>query len=238
LAIYAIGGLVSSAVGIGMQYSAQKKAAANEAAMANYNYAVQEQNIKQQQALAQHQADYQARTLEANAAMARQQADANASAYEMQADATLRQGMETASRTREDRLRHAAIVRARISKSGVAEVGSPVETLTFESGRAQMQIADEWAMANLERSRFLRAAEMERYGGSVDVANYGMQAAMSRSEGATAPIKSRMALREANYNRLAGLNMASGKRSAATAGLVSGFGTVLSQGYGVAKDFA
>jgi hypothetical protein len=71
---------------------------------------------------------------------------------------------------------------------------------------------------------------MERYGGEVGAANYSGNASLLRAEAGLAPIKARMDLRRARYEQSASLSTASGMKSAAMAGLVSGGGTLLSQG--------
>lgn len=219
------------AVGMGMQYSAQKNAADQSAAMAKYNYAIQAQNIRQQQALSQWSANAQAKQMQNNAAMAKQTADVNAKNIENSAQATLNQGIEGQRRTREDNLRMSAIQRARTAKSGVASAGTPVEVLAESARNMQLALNDDWYMTNTKRDAQLWDAKMERYGGEIGAANYSGQASLLKAEGALAPIKARMDLRRAKYDLQAGTNMASGMSSAATAGLVSGGGTLLGQGY-------
>jgi hypothetical protein len=231
MVLIGIAGLGAAGVGLGMQYNANKQAAANQAAMAKYNYAIQEQNIKQQQALSQWQANAQARQMEANAAIARQTAAANAANIEAQAQSTLNQGIEQTRRTREDQLRFSAIQRARVAKSGVASAGTPVEVLAESARDMQLALNDAWYETNTRRDAMLWDAQMERYGGEVGAANYSGNASLLRAEASLAPIKARMSLRQAGYERLAGMNNAAGIKSAATAGLVSGTGTLLSQGY-------
>ncbi|RBP37010.1 hypothetical protein DES53_115151 [Roseimicrobium gellanilyticum] len=234
-AVYlAIGGLATSAVGVGMQYSAQKEAARNQEALARYNYAVQAQNIRQQQALAEWNARAQAGQAEANAAMARQAAEVNARNLEQQAQSVLLQGTEEQRRTREEHRRHMAIAFARVAKSGVAAAGSPIEVLAESARTMQLALNDAWYTTNTKREALLWDAKVERYGGEIGAANYSGQASLLRAEGALAPIKARMDLRSAKYESLAGLNAASGMRSAAGAGLVSGMGTLLQSGYTMA----
>jgi hypothetical protein len=228
-----LAGVAAAGVGLGMQYNANKQAAANQAAMAKYNYAVNEQNIRQQQALAQWQATAQAKQQEANAAIARQTAAANAQNIEAQAQSTLNQGIEAQRRTREDQLRFSAIQRARVAKSGVASAGTPVEVLAESARDMQLALNDAWYETNTRRDAMLWDASMERYGGEVGAANYSGNASLLRAEASLAPIKARMDLRRAKYEMASGLNTASGMNSAATAGLVSGAGTLLSQGYQV-----
>lgn len=223
--------LAISAVGVGMQYTANKAAASNAAAMAKYNYAIQAQNIRQNQALAEWSARAQASQANANAAVVKQTAEANAKNIENQAQGVLNRGVEDVRRTREDQMRMSAIQRARVAKSGVAAAGTPVEVLAESARDMQLALNDSWYETNTERDSLLWAAKMERYGGEVGAANYGAQASMLKAEGGLAPIKARMDLRRARYESLAGMNAASGMRSAATAGLVSGAGTLLSQGY-------
>ncbi|QIF01923.1 hypothetical protein G5S37_10410 [Roseimicrobium sp. ORNL1] len=210
-----------------MQYNAQKEAARNQEALTKYNYAVQAQNIRQQQALAEWSARAQAGQVEANAAIARQTAETNARMLEGQAQGELSRGVEQQRRTREDQLRVAALQRARFAKGGVAMAGSPVEVLAESARYMQLALSDAWYETNTKRDSLLWDAQMQRYGGEVSSAQYKMQASLLRAEGALAPVRARMQMREAEFHRLAGLNEASGMKSAATAGLVTGIGTTM-----------
>lgn len=232
-----IASLAATGIGMGMQYSQQKSAAANANAMAEYNYAIERNNIANQQKTAQWQAGVQAKNAESQAAMAMNTANANAANLEGQAAGAERRGTEEQRRTREDQLRMTAIQNARIAKSGVSAEGTPVEVLA-ESGRnMQLTLADQWYSTNQEASSFRQGADMERYGGKVGAAGYGNQAAMSRIEGQLAPMKARQDLRTAQLNRLGSLNNAAGMKSAAKAGLVSNSATLLGQSYGYAQKW-
>lgn len=229
-----VGVMAAQAVGAGMEYKAQKQAASDQAAMARYNYAIQAQNIRQQQAMAEWSARMQARQAEGNAAIARQTAETNARNIENQAQAQLSRGVEEQRRTREDQLRLAAIQRARAAKNGVAGgVGSPVEVLAESARYMQLALNDAWYETNTKRDSLLWDAKMQRYGGDVSAAQYNMDAAMARAEGALAPIRARMDLRKAGYERLAGLNQAANMKSMAKAKLVSKSASLLSQGVGM-----
>jgi hypothetical protein len=242
MVVYQVAGVAAMAVGAGMQYSAAKQAASDQAAMAKYNYAIQAQNIRQQQAMAQWSAGMQARQAEGNAAIARQTAETNARNLENQAQGQLLRGVEEQRRTREDQLRLAAMQRARVAKSGVAGgVGSPVEVLAESARYMQLALNDAWYETNTKRDSLLWDAKMQRYGGDVASAQYGMDAAMARAEGALAPIRARMDLRKAGYERLAGLNQAANMKSMAKAQLVSDSMSVLASGlsaYGTASKAA
>lgn len=227
--------MITGAIGLGMQYKAQKQAASNQEALARYNYAIQEQNIRQQQALAEWSALSQAKQQEANVAIARQTAAANAQNIENQAQATLKQGVEQSRRTREDQLRLSAIQRARVAKSGVAAAGTPVEVLAESARDMRLAINDAWYETNTKRDSMLWDATMERYGGEVGAANYSGNASLLKAEAGLAPIRARMDLRRARYEKAAGFNDAAGLRSAATAQLVSGTGSLLSSGYSMWK---
>lgn len=218
-------------IGMGMQYSAQKQAASQAAGIARYNYAVQSQNIRQQQALAEWSAAAQAKQANANAAIVKMTAETNAVNLENQAQAGLNRGIEEQRRSREDMLRFQATQRARIAKSGVAAAGTPIEVLAESARDLRLSLNDKWYETNTDRDSLLWGAKMERYSGEVGAANYGMEAGMARAEGALAPIRARMAMREARFGLASGMNQSAGMRSAATAGLVSGAGTLLSQGY-------
>jgi len=231
MALVGVAGLAMSGIGMGMSYSQNKSAAANANAMAEYNYAVERNNIANQQKTAQWQAQQAAKQQEAQAAMAMNTANANAANLEQQAGAAERRGTEDQRRTREDQLRMSSIQNARIAKSGVAATGTPVEVLAETGRNMQLALSDSWYETNSERSSLIEGAAMERYGGSVGAAGYGMGAAAARAEGSLAPMKARQQLRSAQIERLSGLNNASGMKSAATAGLVSGMGTILGQGY-------
>lgn len=222
-----LAGVITSAVGQGMQYSAQKKAAANQEALSRYNYEIQAQNIRQQQALAEWSARAQVSQVEANAAIARQTAETNARMIEGQAQGELSRGIEQQRRSREDQLRVAALQRARSAKGGVAMAGSPVEVLAESARYMQLALNDAWYETNTKRDSLLWDAKMQRYGGEVSSAQYKMQASLIKAEGALAPVRARMQMREAEFRRLAGLSEASGMRSAATAGLVSGIGSTM-----------
>jgi hypothetical protein len=225
--------LAGSAVGMGVQYSAQKQAASNQEAMARYNYAIQQQNIRQQQAMAEWSARMQAKQSEGNAAIAKQTAETNARNIENQAQGQLSRGVEEQRRTREDQLRLSAIQRARAAKSGVANAGSPVEVLAESARYMQLALNDAWYETNTKRDSLLWDAKMQRYGGDVSAAQYNMESAMHRAQGALAPIEARMQLRKAKYEQLSGLNKAAGIRSVAKAKLVADSATLLSKAVGM-----
>jgi hypothetical protein len=226
--------MAGSAVGAGMQYSASKRAAADQEALAKYNYAIQQQNIRQQQAMAEWSARMQAGQAEGNAAIARQTAETNARNIENQAQAQLSRGIEEQRRTRDDQLRLAAIQRARVAKSGVAGgAGSPVEVLAESARYMQLALNDAWYETNTKRDSLLWDAKMQRYTGDASAAQYNMEAAMARAEGALAPIQARMSLRKARYEKLAGLNQAANTKSMAKAKLVSDGATILSKAVGM-----
>ena len=233
IAIYEVAGFAAMAVGAGMQYSAAKQAASDQAAMTRYNYAIQQQNIRQQQAMAEWSARMQAKQAEGNAAIARQTAETNARNIENQAQGQLSRGIEEQRRTREDQLRLSAIQRARVAKNGVAAAGSPVEVLAESARYMQLALNDAWYETNTKRESLLWDAKMQRYGGDVSAAQYNSEAAMARAQGALAPIEARMQLRKAKYEQLAGLNQASNMKSMATAKLVSNSASLLSQGMGM-----
>lgn len=251
-AISGVGALALTGIGMGMQYKAQRQAAAQQAALARYNYAIEAQNIRQQTAMAQWQANAQAKQMEANAGMAnanaqananlmKTNAEANAQAMETASKANISRGVEDVRRTREEQLRFQAIQRARQAKSGVAAAGTPVEVLAETARNMQLAVNDSWYETNVESSRLEhaaaverwqgdRAAQMELFGGAGQAANMQMQAGIARAEGALAPIRARMAMRKNQFELQAGLNSAGGMKQAATAGLVAGAGSLLSQG--------
>lgn len=227
--IVQVAGLVVGAIGAGKQYQAEKQAASNQEALARYNYAIQEQNIRQQQALAQWSAKAQARMAMANAAIAQQTAETNARNIENQAEGVRRRGVEEQRRMRDDHQRFLGGVRARAAKSGVVtDVAGPAGSY-LESVRTMALVAnDVWWEMNTQRDSLQWDARMQRYGGEVARAQYGMEAAMAKAEGSLAPIRARMQLRQAQFERMAGLNQASGMRSAARAQAWSNTGSLLS----------
>jgi hypothetical protein len=237
--IVQVAGLVVGAIGAGKQYQAEKQAASNQEALARYNYAIQEQNIRQQQALAQWSAKSQSRMAMANAAMAQQTAETNARNTENQAEGVRRRGVEEQRRMRDDNQRFLGGVRARGAKSGVvSDLGSTAESYLESVRMMTLAANDAWWEMNTQRDSLLWDARMQRYGGAVAGAQYGMDAAMAKAEGSLAPIRARMQLRQAQYERLAGLNQASGMRSAASAQAWSNTGSLLSSAGGMMTSAA
>ncbi len=246
-AILAVAAIAASAIGAGMSYSSSKTAAANTAALAKYNYAIEQQNVANQQAIAIWQAKQSASQMQAQADqlnargnLAVQTADINATFLEKESVGVEARGREDQRRTREDQLRFTSIQNAKFAKSGVvAAAGTPVEVLAETSRNMQLALSDQWYETNAERTSLLGQADMERYAGQMDAFGYRTDAAnaraqgqLARAQGSFAPMAARQQMRQAEINRLSGMNQASGMRSAATAGLVSGVGTLLGSAAG------
>lgn len=221
---FAIASLVISAAGTAVSYSAQQAQAKNAAAIAQYNYAQQMQQNRVQAAMAQQQAQYQAA-----AAQSQYQAGLNnAKALEDQARATEAAGREQTLRQRAENERLLARQRARYAKSGVAPgVGSPLEVMAETNGLMELGIQDMAYSTELESRGLRRRADLERFQAGFRL----MDAGAAQYEAAASRVGLQLANNQAEIDRLSGQATAAGYRRAATATLLSGAGSLASQGY-------
>lgn len=244
-------GPVLGLVGAGVQFAAQRSAAAATERIAQYNYANQMANARMahmtqmaQVQMIQRQSEIMTRQAEINFNLASHQAQArirNAQIQRDYAEAQTRRSQENIRRQRDDYTRFKAMQRARIASSGVLETsGSPLELLAETAGQMQLALNEIHYQADLERREQYHRAAFEEFGGKMDLA--GAQAnlsaglaeadlrmGLSRIEEAKATANFQSASRQADINRMVGQAEAQGQRYAAWGSLLSGVGGVARQ---------
>lgn len=222
--LYAIG-LVASAVGAGVSYYQQNKAADTQAQLAGLNAQAQRQALEQQG----RAASMQALINESLANKEKAAAEANARLLERQAEAGTRVTTENIRRSREEMARLMAVQRAAIGKNGFVDTtGSPLALLASTAEEEQrtadaMRYEDEMS----RRSLFREAAFQRNAGILAGIQGTGAQVAgaAARAQTALGQSQSRLDLYAARAN-------ASAVRTNATSNLISGIGGLAVAGYG------
>lgn len=217
-AVIAVVGLVASAVGTGISYSAQSSAAKSQAQFATLNAAA---GLQQAQAAGRQQAA-QAQLQAAAADARKRSALNNAEAMRAKVDADSRVAQENIRRSRAEFAANLARQRATAAGSGVVDTtGSPLSLLVSASeDQALFESEQRWADENQRRAG-RRQADAVELGGQVE----GLNASLHEINGMAALADARLQGSQIRLNQFSSLASARGAQSAATAGLVSGFGS-------------
>lgn len=219
-----VAGLVVSAVGAGVSYYQQNKAADTQSEMALLNAQSQRQALEQQG----RAASMQALINESLAQKERAAAEANARLLERQAAAGTRVTTENTRRGREDMARLMAVQRAAAAKNGFVDTtGSPLSLLASTAEEEQrmadaMRYEDEMS----RRSLFKEAGEQRNAGIMAGIA--GLSA---RASGAAARSQAAMGQSQARLDLYAARAGASAMRTGAASGLISAAGGLATSAY-------
>jgi len=185
--------LAATAIGTGITMYGQQQQAQQQERMAQYNYSLQQQNIAVQQKMA----DYQRQVNESNA----KQLDNYAAAQEAQ-------GLEQASRTRQEKLRALAMQRGQYAASGVTEEGSPLAVLADTASNYELQAHDMLWKANNDATESRFKASMTRTNSTAEFDLAGIQSNLDTQR---------------NYlTRMSNLDTAAGTRLASYGTLMNG----------------
>lgn len=235
----AIGGLAISAAGAGMSYYAAQDAAEQQEQMAKYNYAIQTQNAQMQAAVLAHQyqsqmamasLNYQGQNAAANAMLT------NAKVQEQQGAAAERRGVEEVRRQREEQARLLGRQRAGYAAAGVVMEGTPLEVLADTTRLLELQIQDTMYAADQEKAGFNWQATITRHNAALakfGATNFLIDGAQAAYMKKVAGIGLGMELRQAEINRLAGVNQAGSTRTQANINLLSNTASLAGQAYNV-----
>lgn len=178
-----------SAVGVGVQYYGQQKAAATQARVEHQNRVTAQRNAMLQQGailrerklalaqaeanrkLAQREHDLNLASLqyeEIAAQYAQQIDERNAKSLNIQAEIRRSQGRDDVRRQREQHLRHLASVRSRQGGSGIAtDVGSPLQLLAGLAKDFALALSDSHYTTDLESRALDEKADVLRYESTV-----------------------------------------------------------------------
>ncbi len=217
-------GLVASAVGAGVSYVQQSRAADTQAQLALLNAQAQSQALDQQGKAA----SMQALINESLAAKERAAAEANARLLERQAEMGTRVTTENIRRSREEMARLMAAQRATAAANGVSDMtGSPLQILASTAEDEQrMADAARYEDENSRRSLF-REAAFQRNAGVLAGIN-GLSAKMA---GASARAQAAMGQSQTRLDLYASRASADALRTNATSNLLSSVGGLVTSGY-------
>lgn len=240
-----IGSLALSAVGLGMQYNAQRQAAASSRVMADYNYQLAKQQAEVQAALMQQEASQNASLLEYQAAIQQRNASALQSqaanvlrGYGQAADTTKKAGVLEVNKDREAARRFLALQMAKVGESGTTGAGSNLDVLAEAAGTLELRAQEMWTGIELETRKLHDIGEAQAYelrnASTQEGMRAGMtlfQAANARWKGATAETGRRLAMYGADVERIGGYNQAEGYKLASYGTLFSGLSSMAGAGY-------
>lgn len=220
--------LAATAAGAGMQYySAQQQAKTSER-VAAYNAAIQRQNADVEAQLAQQQA-----SVNAASATAQAQAQANnAISLRNEAIGIEAHGREQIDRMREEQARLTGLQRGKFARAGVVNAGSPLVVLADTARIGQLGIQDALYESDMNARSKRREADLQKFNSGFSL----LDASMQNYQGAAAAAKKKIAYQEADLTELAGAAQASAYRQQGTASLISGVGSLASQGYGYSQN--
>lgn len=144
--------IAASLASAGMAFYGQQQQAAAAERMAQYNYTVQKQQMEMQARMQSIAADQQYQAQMQNAQIA-------------QNDATRveQEARERAKRMRAENERLLGEQRARFGKAGVTSEGTPLAIMAESAGLMEMAVSDELYRADMERTSFLRKADVEKW---------------------------------------------------------------------------
>lgn len=219
-----VAGLVASAVGTGVSYYQQNKAADTQGQLAFINAQAQRQALDQQG----RAASMQALINESLANKEKAAAEANARLLERQAEMGTKVTTENIRRSREEMARLMAVQRAGIAKNGLVDTtGSPLALLASTAEEEQrtadaMRYEDE-----MSRRSLFREAGFQRNAGILA----GIQGTGAKLAGASARAQAAMGQSQARLDLYASRANASALRTGATSNLISGIGGLAVAGY-------
>ena len=213
----AVIGIGASAVGAGMSYSAQRRAAATQEQFGMLNAQAEEQaaRLQSQQTIA---------SLRLNRAAAKAQQvsnERNAKGMRQQVEAESRVAQENIRRSRDAFSKDFGQMRAGLSESGVlASTGSPLDFLVSASEDQALSEAEMKWTDSINRNRGLRQADIEALQGRQAGLNASLFGIQMKAERSAAKLK----VAQARLEGFGAQGQAAGMRAQANAGLVSSIG--------------
>ena len=207
----------AQAVGAGMNYSAQRRAAATQEQFGMLNAQAQEQA-----AMLQSQQTIASLRLNRAAAIAQKvSSERNAKGMRQQVEAESRVAQENIRRSRDAFSKDFGQMRAGLSESGVlASTGSPLDFLVSASeDQALIEAEMKWT-DSINRNRGLRQADIEALQGRQAGLNASLFGIQMKAERSAAGLK----VAQARLEGFGAQGQAAGMRAQANAGLVSSFG--------------
>lgn len=213
-----------SAIGTGLQYSAQMSAARTQETFSLLNAQAGVQQATQQA----NQLALQSQLQAAQSDAARRTAEENAAAQRSQAEMESLVGQENLRRSREEFQRRMAATRTQYAAGG-ADVStlSPLDFLLSQSeAQSQLESEQQWQIETSRRAAFRQAAGTA-LGGRVE----GLNSTLHLLEADSALAEGRMRAAQARLGGLAGQAQAAGMRSQAFGGLIGGLGNLGMQYY-------
>jgi hypothetical protein len=213
----AVIGIGASAVGAGMSYSAQRRAAATQEQFGMLNAQAQEQA-----AMLQSQQTIASLRLNRAAAKAQQVSNQrNAKGMRQQVEAESRVAQENIRRSRDAFSKDFGQMRAGLSESGVlASTGSPLDFLVSASEDQALSEAEMKWTDSINRNRGLRQADIEALQGRQAGLNASLFGIQIKAERSAAKLK----VAQARLEGFGAQGQAAGMRAQANAGLVSSIG--------------
>jgi hypothetical protein len=225
----AVIGIGASAVGAGMSYSAQRKAANTQETFGMLNAQAQEQA-----AMLQSQQTIASLRLNRAAAKAQQVSnERNAKGMRQQVEAESRVAQENIRRSRDAFSKDFGQMRAGLSESGVlASTGSPLDFLVSASeDQALIEAEMKWT-DSINRNRGQRQADIEALQGRQAGLNASLFGIQMKAERSAAGLK----VAQARLEGFGAQGQAAGMRAQANAGLVSDIGSTAMSGYNLYQN--
>lgn len=211
--------LLTSAVGTGISYFAQRDSAKTQSLFANLNASA---GLQQTQAQGRAMA-LQAQLKAAQESVAQRTAQKNAASMREGADAQIRVDQENIRKNRMEFQAKVASVRAGRAGSGVVDTtGSPLDILVSASEDQALSEAEMGWMADNQRRKTYRQAQIEENQGKA----HGINAGLAQVDGMAAVAAARMQGTQLELNRFGQIAGAQGMGYGAIGGLLSGLGSL------------
>lgn len=213
----AVIGIGASAVGAGMSYSAQRRAAATQEQFGMLNAQAEEQAAR----LQSQQTIMSLRLQRASAKAQQVSNERNAKGMRQQVEAESRVAQENIRRSRDAFSKDFGQMRAGLSESGVlASSGSPLDFLVSASeDQALIEAEMKWT-DSINRNRGQRQADIEALQGRQAGLNASLFGIQMKAERSAAKLK----VAQARLEGFGAQGQAAGMRAQANAGLVSSIG--------------
>jgi hypothetical protein len=213
----AVIGIGASAVGAGMSYSAQRRAAATQEQFGMLNAQAEEQAAR----LQSQQTIMSLRLQRASAKAQQVSNERNAKGMRQQVEAESRVAQENIRRSRDAFSKDFGQMRAGLSESGVlASTGSPLDFLVSASEDQALSEAEMKWTDSINRNRGQRQADIEALQGRQAGLNASLFGIQMKAERSAAKLK----VAQARLEGFGAQGQAAGMRAQANAGLVSSIG--------------
>lgn len=225
----AVIGIGASAVGAGMSYSAQRRAAATQEQFGMLNAQAEEQAAR----LQSQQTIMSLRLQRASAKAQQVSNERNAKGMRQQVEAESRVAQENIRRSRDAFSKDFGQMRAGLSESGVlASTGSPLDFLVSASEDQALSEAEMKWTDSINRNRGQRQADIEALQGRQAGLNASLFGIQMKAERSAAKLK----VAQARLEGFGAQGQAAGMRAQANAGLVSDIGSTAMSGYNLYQN--